>query len=265
MLLSIITINLNNSIGLQRTIDSILTQTFQDFEWIVIDGGSTDGSVSLLENCRNRICYFVSEPDHGIYHAMNKGIRQASGTYLLFMNSGDSFADNSVLEYFCAHHDESDFIVGKTARYGDILPTGTEAHKPSPEEEVSTLCFSAYPHQATFIRREAFWKYGLYREDYSIASDWYFSVNALMKGTASVSHIPILVAVLEKDGISTRRYDVLSVERKRLIHENPHFAVLFDFYTNHLEIVTALKGNRFVFFLFRVYFFLYRKLKPFRP
>ena len=265
MLLSIITINLNNSIGLQRTKDSILLQTFQDFEWIVIDGGSTDGSVSVLENCRNRISYFVSEPDHGVYQAMNKGIRQASGTYLLFLNSGDCFANNSVVEYFCAHHDESDFIVGKTAWYGDDLPTERETQKPSPEEEVFSLCFSAYPHQATFIRREAFWKYGLYREDFFIASDWYFTVNALMKGTASVSHIPIFVALLEKGGISTRRYQDLSLERKCLIHENPYFATLFDFYTSNFEIVSALKGNRFAFFLFRIYFFLYRKLKPSRP
>ncbi len=91
MKLSIITVNLNNKDGLQKTIDSVISQTFKDFEWIVIDGGSTDGSKELIEKYSDYISYWVSEPDKGIYNAMNKGIKVAKGDYLEFLNSGDIF------------------------------------------------------------------------------------------------------------------------------------------------------------------------------
>ena len=89
MKLSIITINYNNREGLKRTIESVVNQTFTDFEWILIDGGSTDGSKELIEQYSNRFSYWVSEPDNGIYNAMNKGLRAAKGDYLQFLNSGD--------------------------------------------------------------------------------------------------------------------------------------------------------------------------------
>lgn len=95
--LTIITINLNNKAGLQTTIDSVIAQTYKDFEWIIIDGGSTDGSKELIEKYTNYIKYWVSEPDKGIYNAMNKGIKVAEGEYLQFLNSGDSLFSNSVL------------------------------------------------------------------------------------------------------------------------------------------------------------------------
>jgi len=84
MKLSIITVNLNNAAGLQKTIESVITQTFTDYEYIIIDGGSTDGSVDVIKQHADKITYWVSEPDKGIYNAMNKGILQAKGEYCLF-------------------------------------------------------------------------------------------------------------------------------------------------------------------------------------
>ena len=112
-----------------------------------------------------------------------------------------------------------------------------------------------------FIHRDIFDRYGLYREDKRIASDWYNTINALIKGTATVSYLPILVSICEKDGISSRLSREMYQERKDLIRENPYFAALFEFYSDNWEIVSALKSNRFIFFLFRIYFFFYRKLK----
>ena len=100
-MLSIITINYNNINGLQNTLQSVFCQSRHDFEWIVIDGGSTDGSKELLEKYTNRINYWVSEPDHGIYEAMNKGIKVAKGDYLQFLNSGDCLADKDIIKQFC--------------------------------------------------------------------------------------------------------------------------------------------------------------------
>ena len=107
MLFSIITINYNNSEGLRQTIDSVVSQTYHEYEYIVIDGGSTDGSVDIIGFFSDKVDYWVSEKDRGIYHAMNKGVAQAHGDYCIFMNSGDSFynlksADNFQRSNFAA-------------------------------------------------------------------------------------------------------------------------------------------------------------------
>ena len=96
--LSIITINLNNAQGLEKTIKSVVSQTYSDYEYIIIDGASTDGSVDVIQEYRNKITYWVSEPDTGIYNAMNKGILKATGEYCQFLNSGDILVDNNVTE-----------------------------------------------------------------------------------------------------------------------------------------------------------------------
>ena len=97
MKLSIITVNFNDSEGLERTIRSVISQTFRDFEFIVIDGGSTDGSVNVIKKYENHINYWVSEHDGGIYAGMNKGLRQAKGEFVNFMNGGDSYHSPDVL------------------------------------------------------------------------------------------------------------------------------------------------------------------------
>ena len=91
-ILSIITVNYNNAPGLQKTIDTVFAQTFKNFEYIIIDGGSTDGSLAIIESIKDKTAYWVSEQDKRIYNGMNKGIIQAKGAYLFFLNSGDCFA-----------------------------------------------------------------------------------------------------------------------------------------------------------------------------
>ena len=108
--LSIITVNLNNREGLRKTAESVVSQTYKDYEWIVIDGGSTDGSKELIEQYAEHISYWVSEPDKGIYNAMNKGIRQAHGEYFLFLNSGDSLCDDDIVESFCVGNFKEDIV-----------------------------------------------------------------------------------------------------------------------------------------------------------
>src|SRR5690348_17657794 len=105
--LSIITINLNNVKGLQKTMESVFAQTFTDYEYIIIDGGSTDGSVSEIKKHQNKLVYWISENDKGIYNAMNKGIVKANGEYILFMNSGDYlYTDNTIKEVFQKSNNE---------------------------------------------------------------------------------------------------------------------------------------------------------------
>jgi len=260
MKLSIITVNLNNRDGLKKTIDSVICQTSKDFEWIIIDGGSTDGSVELIKKYAEFVIYWVSEPDNGIFNAMNKGIKKACGDYLLFLNSGDCLAENDIIDYLnnCTLND--DFIVGKTCSSKDSLPPIKQKDNYTTEETLERLSVSAFPHQATFVRRNVFQKYGLYREDKQLASDWYLTICALIKGNSNVSYIPQIVSYIEPNGISQRNQNQLFRERKDLLDENPLFFILFDFYTSNKDIIKALKSNCALFFLFRVTFFFYRKL-----
>ena len=95
---SVITINFNNASGLEKTIQSVINQTYKNFEYIIIDGDSTDSSKDKIKKYSSSITHFVSEKDYGIYDAQNKGIKIAKGNYLIFLNSGDCFSDSTVLE-----------------------------------------------------------------------------------------------------------------------------------------------------------------------
>ena len=142
---SVITINYNNAEGLKRTLESLFVQTFTDYESIVIDGGSTDGSREVIEGFADRITYWVSEPDGGIYPAMNKGIRQATGIYYNFMNSGDLFEDSTVLENIFASDPAEDILFGKYA--SDRHPQGIAYPTPI---TMLTLYKTHPNHQASF-------------------------------------------------------------------------------------------------------------------
>ena len=111
--LTIITINFNHAEGLKRTIDSIVNQTFTDYEWIVVDGGSTDGSKELIEQYKDHFAWWCSEPDKGVYNAMNKGITHAMGEYINFMNSGDIFATPTILEEIFSTPRTADILYGR--------------------------------------------------------------------------------------------------------------------------------------------------------
>ena len=258
MLISVITVNLNNLYGLRKTMDSILSQSCQDYEWIVIDGGSIDGSKELIEQNEKHITYWVSEPDGGIFSAMNKGIKKACGDYLLFLNSGDCLADNDIIEYInnCTFND--DFIVGKTCS-SRSLPPIKQKDNYTTEETLERLSVSAFPHQSTFIRINVFQKYGLYREDKQLASDWYLTICALIKGNATVRFIPRIIAVIEPNGISQRYHSQLYQEREQLLKETPFLYSLMSFYISNKEIVKAIRNNHLFFYLFRIYYYFYRK------
>ncbi len=168
-MISIITVNYNNLSGLKKTLKSVLDQTSTDFEWIVIDGGSTDGSKELLEGNSDKINYWISEKDHGIYEAMNKGIKVAMGDYLQFLNSGDCLADPSIIQRFCQRPNSEDVI------YGNAIIVDKDDHEVKRFHAPDNLKFSyffghALNHQATFFSKRCFQNY-LYNEENRIASD----------------------------------------------------------------------------------------------
>jgi glycosyltransferase involved in cell wall biosynthesis len=208
MKLSVITINLNNCEGLKKTVESVISQTFKDFEYIVVDGGSTDGSVKLLRSFSDRITEWVSEPDSGIYNAMNKAIGMARGEYCQFLNSGDYLYDSTVLERVFGFEYGEDILVGNYIEFfsesrwrlqkGLIWMRGREGRGLS----LFDLFFGKVSHQAGFIRRRLFDEYGLYDERCKIVSDWLFYLKTIGLGDVSNRHVDIPVVFFDMNGIS---------------------------------------------------------------
>lgn len=199
MKLSIITVNLNNKDGLQKTIDSVLSQTYKDFEWIVIDGGSTDGSKELIEKYSDNFSYWVSEPDRGVYFGMNKGIKAAKGEYLSFMNSGDVFYEGETLANAFKYNFQSDVV------YGDWIKRINEEDILRNSPKVVSLAFfynRNICHQAMFVKASVLKAEG-YDESFRIYADWAKWVKLCLSG-ASFLYIPVLICIFDAtDGLSS--------------------------------------------------------------
>lgn len=191
MKFSIITVNLNNCEGLKKTIDSVVSQTFQDFEWIIIDGGSTDGSRELIEQYAEHFAYWVSEPDKGIYNAMNKGIKVAKGEYLQFLNSGDWLASNTVLQDVFNANPAADFVYGDHIERDGSIETGPD---PLTFQRMyrSTIC-----HQDIFHSKRLF-EDRQYDESFRIASDWKFLFEEIVRKKATYQKVNVVVSGLQE-------------------------------------------------------------------
>lgn len=215
MKLSIITVNLNNRAGLQKTIDSVVCQTFDGYEWIVVDGGSDDGSCALIESHAARFAWWVSEPDKGIYNAMNKGIAHASGDYLLFLNSGDELAGATVLDRVFKKNYNDDIL------YGDctFLKDGKKLMTRKKEDKMTlySLVYTGIFHQSAFIRRTLLAETP-YNESYRILADLEFNIRQYVAGR-SFRHLPFVVSRFDTGGISSTRLDIFNHEKQRLLHE----------------------------------------------
>ena len=208
ILLTVVTINLNNKKGLEHTIKSVLTQTFaNEINYVIIDGGSTDGSVDVIKKYEDYIDYWVSEPDKGIFNAFNKALSHLKGDYVLFLNSGDYLASETIIEGASKYLGEDDIL------YGNLIVFNEKGnHIKSREisyckEKLDESFFrrTAMPHQASFIRTD-YQKQHPYDETYKIAGDWKFFREAIMKNKCTYSTIPFAISYYGLDGISSKNY-----------------------------------------------------------
>ena len=214
---SIITINYNNCNGLRRTIESVINQTYKDFEYIIIDGGSTDGSVDIIKEYAGKIDYWVSEPDKGIYNAMNKGILQAHGEYLNFMNSGDCFYDNRRLEIVFNNRINADIIIGKD--YHENPQTGEKFSSLLPPKiSVFYLFESTLPHQSAFIKNDII-RNELYDENLKTISDWKFYFKRFLNNDCTIEYINEIISHREDGGICDSHFELVSKERNNVINQ----------------------------------------------
>lgn len=239
--LSVITINYNNLEGLKRTVDSVVNQIWKEFEYIVIDGGSTDGSKAYLESQTNKIDYWVSAPDLGIYNAMNKGVKIASGEYLLFLNSGDLLYNNSVLDKNLLLLHTQDLICF------DILIRKNEIEyiKSSPETNIlSYLALDTFPHQSTLIKKKLFDVVGLYDEKLKIVSDWKFLIFAIIFHKASYKKINQVLSIYYLDGISSDSSNHTLMIRERHEVLNSYLPYIKELFEDGFEKERLIKSFR---------------------
>ena len=232
MKLSLITINRNNATGLDKTIQSVATQTFKEIEYIIIDGASTDGSVDVIKNNDSLFAHlkWISEPDSGIYNAMNKGIRMATGDYIQILNSGDILASSDVTERMISALNESD----ATILYGNMIKKDYSTGKiigKSGEVAYSLLQYysATINHDCCYIRRDLFDEYGLYDESLKIVSDWKWFLQAIGLGRVKPQYVDIDVTIFDASGISERNIDLRNNERRRVLEDVLPAAILEDY------------------------------------
>lgn len=198
MKLSIITINLNNAAGLDKTIASVQSQNFKNKEHIVIDGGSTDNSTAIIEKYKLNLSKWISEKDSGIYNAMNKGIRLAEGEYLLFLNSGDTlYSENTLSEI---SWDGTDIIYGNMMIHeNDTSRIGLMPKFLSRKHMVRDTLW----HPVSFIKKEIFNRLGFYDETLKIVGDYDFFLKCIIKNKVSYFHCGKVIAAFNTEGMSS--------------------------------------------------------------
>lgn len=228
MKLSIITVNLNNRDGLQKTIDSVVSQTFRDFEWIVIDGGSTDGSKELIEQYSDHFVYWISEPDNGIYNAMNKGIQVAKGEYLQFLNSGDWIWGKNTLDIVFSEKRNEDIL------YGDCIEADSSRSVFPEKFDTIFLYRGNINHQSSFIKANLFQNH-LYSEKYKVASDWEFLLSKILFENASYHKVNTIVTGVQ----AGHSYDpsLSSLEREDILKNtfSPMQRETIEGYAKHID------------------------------
>lgn len=250
--LSIITINFNNLGGLKRTVESVVSQTWQEFEYIVIDGGSTDGSAEYIESQSEHIDYWISEPDKGIYNAMNKGIDKATGEYLLFLNSGDCLANELVLEQFINFEPVEDIVYGDSIFiYKDKAPF----LKRMPDNlEGMMIFYRTLNHQSVFHKSSIFREGRRYDEEYKMLADWalYNSVVLIEKGT--YRHIELTVSNYDVSGFSSNPDNESIMVNDRNVFYAKHIDFFIPLMLKNYEMVLdkhnkliASKNNTLIF------------------
>lgn len=225
MKLSIITINFNDHLGLDKTIQSVINQTFKDFEYIVIDGASTDGSVDVIKKFAVKLTHWVSEPDTGIYNAMNKGTRLAQGEYCLYLNSGDFLAADDVLEKAFSYNFTEDIVSCNCLNFDD-----KHEWLKIPPKNVSLFTFigGSLPHPTSFIRRDLLNRHGGYNESYRIISDWCFFLDCMIMHQCSYRTLDVLLTKFNCFGISTMSGHL--EERNKIEYLNDKFPRIMNDY-----------------------------------
>ncbi len=205
MKISIITVCYNSEQFIKSAIDSVLDQTYNDIEYIIVDGASKDKTIDIVKSYGNKIAKFISEPDKGIYDAMNKGIQIATGEIVAILNSDDFYANNDVIQ------NVANAFTNRTIDgiYGDLLVVFREDTNKikrkyeSKKFQLKSLEYGIMPGHATiFLKRHLFEKYGLYKTDYKIAADFELLVRMFYAHKIKIKYLPQIFIKARTGGVS---------------------------------------------------------------
>jgi glycosyltransferase involved in cell wall biosynthesis len=220
MKISIITVCYNEAATIEKTLESIFSQTYKNIESIVIDGGSTDGTLDIIEKYKDKIAYFVSEPDEGIYNAMNKGIKASVGEVLYFLNGNDTLYSNDVLETVANTFKKGnyDFV------YSDInviYPDKNTIKKHNKGINYHRLLSLQICHQAVFYKKTLFDKFGLYDENFFIAADHDFNMKIWTNRKTKTFYLNKTLANFDKTGFSSDKKNkkILKIENSLIFYK----------------------------------------------
>lgn len=261
---SILTINRNNFLGLEKTLKSVASQSYKDFEYIIIDGASTDNSVEVIKKYEadfaNLKC--VSEPDSGIYNAMNKGIRMASGDYIQILNSGDCLAAPDVTEKMISALEKANY---PSIIYGNMVkcfPDGRKiVDKSFAGQEITMLGMytGTLNHDSAYIHRDLFKKYGYYDENLRIVSDWKWYLQAIIFGEEKPKYVDINVTFFDMTGVSETNKNLEHAEREQVLKQLFPKAIIADYerYSFYIEQMKRLERHNWAY---KIVWFLERCL-----
>ncbi len=249
MKLSIITVNLNNKKGLCKTIESVTKQIWQDFEHIIIDGYSTDGSVNIIKTYEQNYSnsqgdlYWVSEPDSGIYNAMNKGIKAAHGQYCLFLNSGDWLSNKNALQNLFNYSFNENIVYTNCYFFKkENIPLKKEIF---PNEKELTFDFFIQDmicHQAILFKTSFFKIYNYYDESYKLASDFKLLLSSIVYGKVTLKKIETFLTVYDQNGQTAYNRKLFEKEKREIMQKD--FAFFYADYKKYESIKMELNAIR---------------------
>lgn len=226
MKISVITVCYNSEATIQKAIDSVVGQSFPAIEHIVVDGASRDATVEIVQRNLAKIAHFVSEPDNGVYQAMNKGLKLATGDIIAFLNSDDVYSNDHVLKDVANIMQEQtlDALYGNVEFFNAGAPAKVVRTYDSGRFEPSRIGWGWMPaHPALFVRREVYQQFGNFREDYRIAGDYEFVARIFKNGQIKSSHLDRVLVRMQTGGLSTaglRATYLLNLEILRACSQN---------------------------------------------
>ena len=253
MFFSIITINRNNAKGLEDTIQSVLSQDRNLYEFIIIDGASSDNSLEVIKKYESQIHYYISEPDTGIYNAMNKGIDKAKGEYAIFMNSGDSFSYPTALNDISKNNLNADFLFSGWTR----IKNGKKLASYLPKEKITlyTLFYhsTCVCHQATFIKVSVLKELQGYEEKLKVSADICFVMKALVVDYKTFQILPYYITNLDVTGISGNLKGMTILNEEKPAYFKKLCPYVYDDYIKMHKILRFSPTNIFRFIKWKLW------------
>lgn len=250
MKISIITVSYNASETIENTIKSVLDQTYDNVEYIIIDGGSTDSTVEIIKQYKDKLSYFISEPDKGIYDAMNKGILKATGDIIGILNADDFYIDNNVLLTISRTFEKKNV----DAVFADLIyvrPNNLDKivrYYSSKNFHPNKFAYGWMPaHPTFFVKRSIYEKYGLFKTNYKIAADYELLVRFLYKHKVSYYYLSEVLIKMRTGGVSTKNLKsnwILNKEIVRACHENGIKTNMFKLSLKYVKKIFELIGHK---------------------